>query len=64
MPPLRLTSRPGVVFLMSGFGVVPSDMMTQSTGRSKSLPTFSIGRRRPEASGSPSSISTQVMEAT
>ena len=38
--------------------------MTASTLRSNSLPFFSTGRRRPEASGSPSSISMQVMDLT
>ena len=62
--PLRLVSMPGVVFLISGLGLVPIDMMTASTGISKLEPFFSIGRRRPEASGSPSSISTHSMDLT
>ena len=64
MPPLRLISRPLVVDLIRGLGLVPRDMMTQSTSSSNSLPGTSTGRRRPEASGSPSSILMQRMART
>ena len=47
-----------------GVGLVPRLMMTVSTSIVNSLPFFSMGRRRPEASGSPSSISMQVMALT
>ena len=64
MPPLRLTSRPLVVDLIRGLGEVPSAIMTQSTSISYSLPSTGMGRRRPEASGSPSSIFWQFMAHT
>ena len=41
---------------MSGFGEVPSDMITASQLISNSDPLIGIGLLRPEASGSPSSI--------
>ena len=63
-PPLRLTSRPLVVFLISGFGLVPSAMMTASTSSSNSLPSTGIGLLLPLASGSPSSILMHLMAFT
>ena len=64
MQPWLFVSRPGVVLRMSGFGLVPMDMTMQSTSSTNSLPSFTTGRRRPLASGSPSSISTQRMPHT
>ena len=64
MQPCLLVSRPGVVERMRGLGLVPRLMMTVSTSIVNSLPFFSMGRRRPDASGSPSSISMQVMALT
>ena len=49
---------------ISGLGLVPRAMIMVSTSSSNSLPSLTMGRRRPEASGSPSSISTQVMPFT
>ena len=54
--PHLFASRPSVVVLKSGLGEVPIDMITVSTSSSKLLPSTGIGRLRPEASASPSSI--------
>ena len=64
MPPFLFVSRPGVVERISGFGDVPRDMMTISTSSTNSLPSMGIGRRRPDASGSPSSILMHFMPHT
>ena len=64
MQPCLSVSRPGVVERISGLGLVPRAMIMVSTSSSNSLPSLTMGRRRPEASGSPSSISTQVMPFT
>ena len=61
MPPHFWVSSPSVVDLISGFGEVPMDMTTQSTSITNSLPGTSTGRRRPEASGSPSSMRMHFM---
>jgi len=53
----------GVVCASSGFALVPIEGITASTFITKFEP-FSIGRRRPEASGSPSSISTHAIPST
>ena len=53
---LLFVSRPIVVEEISGFGDVPSDMITVSHSISYSEPAISIGLLRPDASGSPSSI--------
>ena len=57
-------SRPSVVDLISGFGLVPIDIITQSTSIVNSLSALTCGRRRPDSSGSPSSISTQRIPPT
>ena len=64
IPPHRCVSRPVVVDLIKGLGEVPIDIMTVSAGITSSLSAFSTGRRRPESSGSPNSISTQRTPAT
>ena len=51
-----MVSRPSVVEASSGFGEVPSAMMTVSAGISSSEPGISTGLLLPDASGSPSSI--------
>ncbi len=53
---LRFVSSPRVVDEMSGFGEVPSDMMTVSASISYSDPGISTGLLLPDSSGSPSSI--------
>ena len=58
--PHLFASKPSVVVLRSGFGLVPIDMITVSTSISKLLPSMARGRRRPEASASPSSILTHL----
>ena len=62
--PLRFVSRPLVVDLINGLGLVPSAMMTTSQSISKLLPSFTTGLRRPLSSGSPSSISTHSIPFT
>ena len=52
----HIVYRPIVVEEISGFGDVPSDMITVSHSISYSEPGISIGLLRPDASGSPSSI--------
>ena len=59
-----LISSPSVVEEISGFGEVPSYMMTVSTSITYSEPGISTGRRLPDASGSPSSIFTTLMPLT
>ena len=51
MPPFLLTSRPSVVFLISGLGEVPIAMMTVSTSSTNSEPGIStvIGYAMPFA---------------
>ena len=53
---LRLISSPAVVEEISGFGDVPSDMITVSHSISYYEPGISRGLLRPDSSGSPSSI--------
>ena len=56
MLPRLLTSRSGVVCLISGFGPWPIAITTMSTSSTYSLPAIATGLRRPLASASPSSI--------
>lgn len=64
IPPHFCVSSPFVVDLMSGFGDVPIDIITASTGISNSEPAFSTGLLLPDASGSPSSISRHLIAPT
>ena len=57
MQPCLSESRPSVVERIRGLGRVPRAMMTVSHSMINSLPAFATGRRRPDSSGSPSSIS-------
>ncbi len=54
------TTNPGVVLLMSGFEPLPVATIAASTSSTNSVPAMGIGFRLPDASGSPSSILTQV----
>ena len=56
MLPWRLSSRPGVDFVARGLGPWPIAITIVSIGISYSDPSIGTGRRRPEASGSPSSM--------
>ncbi|MBO5851700.1 MAG: hypothetical protein J6R29_05170, partial [Clostridia bacterium] len=51
--PRLFTSKPLVVSLISGLGLVPIDIITTSTGISNSLFSTAIGRLLPSLSGSP-----------
>ena len=53
---LLFISRPGVVDAISGFGLVPRDIITISTSNSNSDPGTSTGLLLPDSSGSPNSI--------
>ena len=53
---LRFVSSPAVVEEISGFGEVPSDMITVSQSISYSEPSISTGLLLPDSSGAPSSI--------
>ena len=55
---------PRYPLVLMGLGEVPSAMMTASASILNSLPSMGTGRRRPEASGSPSSMRMQVMDWT
>lgn len=61
---LLIDRKPRCSVLDEGIGRGARDMITQSAGASSSLPGTTIGRRRPELSGSPSSIRIKVMEET
>ena len=45
-----------MAWVSRGFDLVPIAMMTMSQSRVNSEPLMGTGRRRPEASGSPSSM--------
>ena len=55
MWPCLSTAISGVVVAISGFDSLPMATMTLSTSSVNSLPGIATGRRRPLASGSPSS---------
>ena len=64
MYPHRFTTRSGEVWVSSGFALVPMATTTRSQSTTNSDPSTGTGRRRPEASGSPSSIRTQRSPVT
>ena len=51
-----LTSSPSIDLGTKGFGETPTLTITRSTRTSSIAPSIGTGERRPEASGSPSSI--------
>ena len=53
-----VTSSPGVVFAISGLVFEPAATTSMSMSMTNSLPSTAVGRRRPLASGSPSSMRT------
>ena len=53
-----------VVCSSSGFGLLPIESTTLSTGMMNSDPSIGTGRARPESSGSPSSILTHLSPVT
>jgi len=64
MVPHLPTFKPGVVWGMSGLGLWPMAQTTRSTSVVNSEPGTGTGRRRPEASGSPSSMRRHSMART
>ncbi len=62
--PRLSASRPFVVLCRSGFGLVPSAMITASQSVWNSDPSIGTGLLLPEASGSPSSMRMQSMPFT